>query len=105
VRVVFDNTDKKFPIEFDEVSVERTVYRDGINEYSINGNAVRLKDVLELLSSVSLGTSSHHIISQNEADRILLSNPKERKQMIEDALGLRVYHWKITEAERKLEKH
>jgi chromosome segregation protein len=104
VRVTFDNADKKFPLEYDEVSVERVVYRDGVNEYSINGNVVRLKDVLELLSAVSLGASSHHIISQNEADRILLSNPKERKQMIEDALGLRVYHWKITEAERKLEK-
>jgi len=104
VALTFDNSQSHFNIEFPEVTIERVVFRDGVNEYYINGSQVRLRDVIELLSNVSLGASSHHIISQNEADRILLSNAKERKQMVEDALGLRVYHWKIQESKKKLEK-
>ncbi|MEK7066726.1 MAG: hypothetical protein AAB965_04130, partial [Patescibacteria group bacterium] len=65
---------------------------------------MRLKDVIELLSAVSLGVSSHHIISQGEADRILNANIFERREMIEDALGLRVYQYKKEESERRLEK-
>src|SRR5690606_24171962 len=63
-----------------------------------------LKDIIELLSNVSLGSTGHHIISQGEADRILNSNLKERREMIEEALGLKIYHWKINESEKKLAK-
>lgn len=104
VSVVFDNRDKRLPLDFEEVIVTRTVYRDGANEYALNGSVVRLRDILELLANVSLGPSGHHIISQGEADRILSANLYERKKMIEEALGLNVYHWKISESERKLAK-
>jgi len=104
VTLVFDNSKKQFDIDFPEIAIERVVYRDGINEYSINGSKVRLRDIIELLSQVSLGTSNHHIISQNEADRILGASLKDRRLMIEDALGLRVYHWKIGESEKKFSK-
>src|SRR3989344_4845223 len=104
VSLVFDNSEKIFPIEFDEVIATRTVYRDGINEYSLNNSVVRLKDILDLMSNVGLGASGHHIISQGEADRILNANPKERRQMIEDALGLTLYEMKKEEANRKLKK-
>ena len=104
VTLVFDNTKKHFELDFGEVAISREVYRDGTNEYFLNGSQVRLRDILELLGQVSLGASSHHIISQNEADRILSASPKVRKMMVEDALGLRVYHWKIAESEKKLEK-
>jgi chromosome segregation protein len=104
VKVTFDNSDKLFNVDFSEVSIERTVFRDGINEYSINGSKVRLKDVHELLAHANIGQSGHHIISQGEADRILSSNPKERRNMIEEALGLRVYKYKKEEAEKKLSK-
>ena len=104
VSVVFDNKDKKFNIDFGEVEISRHVYRDGANQYFINGSQVRLKDIIELLSAVSLGVSSHHIISQGEADRILNANIYERREMIEDALGLRTYQYKKLESERKLEK-
>ena len=53
VRVVFDNSDKKLPIDFDEVIIERIVHRDGVNDYFINGSAVRLRDVHELLASAN----------------------------------------------------
>ncbi len=104
VKVVFDNSSKLFDVDFDEVSLERIVHRDGINQYFINNSQVRLKDIAELLAGANIGSSGHHIISQGEADRILNANPKERREMIEDALGLKVYHYKLAESEKKLQK-
>ncbi|NOY35911.1 MAG: AAA family ATPase [bacterium] len=102
VSLIFDNKGKFFPVDFDEVKITRKVFRDGANEYFLNGSQVRLKDIIEILSKVGLGTSSHHIISQGEADRILSASPKERRQMIEDALGLKIYQLRKQESERKL---
>lgn len=105
VTIVFDNTAKIFPkMDFEEVSIERAVFRDGQSEYTINGSKVRLRDVQELLASANIGETGHHIISQGEADRILSAQPRERRSMLEDALGLRVFEFKKQEAERKLEK-
>lgn len=104
VTITFDNSDRTFPVDFDEVSIAREIHRDASSEYFINGSAVRLKDVIELLASVHIGASGHHIISQGEADRILNTSPKDRRAMIEDALGLKIYHWKIIESEKKLLK-
>ena len=105
VTIVFDNGKRIFPkFEFDEVSIERAVFRDGASEYAINGSKVRLRDVQELLASANIGETGHHIISQGEADRILTAQPRERRSMLEDALGLRVFEFKKQEAERKLEK-
>lgn len=104
VKVIFDNSKRFLDIDFDEVVIERSVHRDGINQYFINGSQVRLRDVAELLASANIGSSGHHIISQGEADRILNANIKERKEMIEDALGLKVFQYKKQESDRKLEK-
>jgi len=98
VKVVFDNSDKVFGIDFPEVSIERVVHRDGANEYLINGSQVRLKDVIELLAKAHIGASGHHIISQGEADKILNASTKERKSIIEDALGLKIYQYKRIES-------
>ncbi len=104
VKVVFDNVNRMFNVDFDEVSLERVVHRDGINEYFINGTQVRLKDVAELLAHANIGSSGHHIISQGEADRLLSAQPLERREMIEDALGLKVFQYKKEESEKKLQK-
>lgn len=104
VGVVLDNTKRVFQMDFDEINLERTVNRDGQNEYSINNSKVRLKDVQELLAAANIGSTGHHIISQGEADRILSASNSERREMIEDALGLKVYQYKKNEAEKKLEK-
>src|SRR3989344_638389 len=104
VRVIFDNRKKIFDIDFPEVVIERTVHRDGLNEYLINGSQVRLKDVLELLSRAHIGASGHHIISQGEADKIVSASAKDRKDMVLDALGLKLYQYKRVESERKLKK-
>jgi chromosome segregation protein len=90
--------------EGDEVSLSRVVYRDGTNEYFINNQARRLKDVVEFLSKVGGGSLRHHIISQGEVDRILSASLKERREMIEDALGLRIHQLKKEEGKRKLQK-
>lgn len=109
VSIVFDNTPRKgvrvFPkLEFDEVAIERAVFRDGASEYAINGSKARLRDIQELLASANIGETGHHIISQGEADRILSAHPRERRAMLEDALGLKIFEFKKQEAERKLEK-
>ncbi len=115
VTIVFDNKKKVFKLsasegeqtlnlDFDDIEIAREVFADGTNKYTINNTEVRLKDIHELLASVHVGSSGHHIISQGQADRLLSSNGKERRQMIEDALGLKVYQTKIKDAEKRLEK-
>jgi len=114
VTIYFDNTDKIFKLtndsgenidlNYDTVSISRQVFPDGLNKYSLNGSEVRLKDINNLLASVNIGSSGHHIISQGEADRILNANSRDRKEMVEDALGLKIYQYKIKESERKLER-
>ena len=89
---------------YEEIIISRRVYRDGANEYFINNSQVRLKDVMELLGGFGLGASGHHIISQGEADRILSASSKEKREMLEDALGLKIFQLKRQEAERKLKK-
>ena len=89
---------------YDELVLSRTLYADGTSDYSLNDAKVRLKDVQELLSFTGIGSSAHTIINQGEADKILLASPKERKEALEDALGLRVYHMRLNESKRKLEK-
>lgn len=104
VSLTFDNAQRLLNLDFDEVKIERVVNRDGTNEYFLNGSQVRLKDIVELLASANIGSSGHHIISQGEADRVLSASPKERRAMIEDALGLRIYQYKKDESIKKLEK-
>ncbi|HVW82625.1 MAG TPA: AAA family ATPase [Candidatus Paceibacterota bacterium] len=104
VTIVFDNTRRTFKLDFDEIAIERVVYRDGASEYLVNGSKVRLRDIEELLAGANIGETGHHIISQGEADRILLASPKERRAMLEDALGLKLYEFKKEEAQKKLAK-
>lgn len=113
VSISFDNTDKVFgfqtaesksPILFDTVTFTREIFADGTSKYLLNDTEIRLKQMVELLNSVNIGTSSHHIISQGEADGILRANARERREMLEDALGLKIYHFRIKESESKLTK-
>ena len=114
VTIYFSNSDKVFKfandlgeninLNYDTISISREVFSDGLNKYILNGTDVRLKDIHNLLAFVNIGSSGHHIISQGEADRILNANPKERKEMVQDALGLKIYQYKIKESERKLER-
>ena len=113
VTIFFDNSKKIFSftnsgagvsLDYEEISISREVYPDGVNKYSINNTEVRLKDIIDLLASVNIGSSGHHIISQGEADKVLNASSRDRRAMIEDALGLKIYQYRIKESERKLEK-
>lgn len=104
VKVTFNNARRLLDIDFPEVIIERVVYRDGQNEYLLNGSIVRLKDIMQLLFGAHIGGSGYQIISQGEADRILNSSPRERREMVEDALGLKLYQSKKIESERKLQE-
>lgn len=116
VKIILENTndlfsrisapgkDKIISGGFEEAIIERVVNRDGSNEYFLNGSQVRLKDIIELLAQAHVGASGHHIISQGEADKILSANLKERREMVEDSLGLKIYQYKREESERKLAK-
>ena len=89
---------------YDELTLSRVIYADGTSDYTLNNAKVRLKDVQELLSYAGIGGSAHTIVNQGEADRILLASPKDRKEALLDALGLRVYHMRLSESSRTLEK-
>jgi chromosome segregation protein len=115
VTITFDNTKRMFALpslvesggpnlDYDEVTVSREVVADGSQNYRINGSEVRMKDIHELIASVNIGTSGHHIISQGEADRLLGAKAVERREMLEESLGLRLYHYRIRETQKRLEK-
>jgi chromosome segregation ATPase len=91
-------------LDKDVVTISRTIYADGKSEYQMNGVEVRVKDLHEFLLYIHLGNKSSWHISQGEADKVLQSNPLERKTIIEDALGLKVYHARINDSQRKLDK-
>lgn len=102
VSLHFDNDDGFFPIDFDEVIIGRKIYRDGDNEYYLNNSQVRLKDIVELLARSKLGLRGNSIVNQGSADEILKALPKERRGILEEALGLREFQLKKAEAETKL---
>jgi len=103
VTLFFDNSDKRIPLEFEEVSITRKVFRSGEGEYSINGSRVRLQDVVDLLAKAGIGKESYCIINQGMADAVLNASPLERRTLIEEAAGVKHFQIKKERAERKLE--
>ena len=101
VSLTIDNSDGQLPIEFTEVTITRTLFRNGGSEYSINGNACRLLDVQELLSDTGLGKQMHVIVGQGKLDTILYSTPVQRRSFIEEAAGILKYRRR---KERSLKK-
>ena len=102
VNLHFDNRDGFFPVDFEDVVIGRKVYRDGANEYFLNDSQVRLKDISELLARSKLGLRGHSIVNQGSTDEILKADPIERQGILEEALGLREFQIKKSEAESKL---
>ena len=102
VELVLDNECGTLPIEFNEVSVMRRLYRDGESEYYLNRAKVRRLDVLELLSDTGLGREMHSVIGQGRVEEILLSKPHERRRFVEEAAGLGKYQRRRARAESKL---
>jgi len=101
--VLFDNNDGWLPIDFGEVAVTRRAYRDGTNEYLVNGQRVRLKDVTELLAQSGLAERTYTIIGQGVVDAALALKAEERRRLFEEAAGIGLYRTRREEALRRLE--
>ena len=104
VTLVFDNTDKYLPLEYDEVEIKRRVYKDGTNEYFLNNERVRLKDITNLLLDSGIAKESFNIISQGKIESIIASKPSERRVIFEEAAGVLKYKRRKEDAIRKLDK-
>src|SRR3989338_932706 len=100
--ITFDNTSGFFPVDFNEVTIQRRIERDGNSRYFLNKAEVRLKDIIDFFAKVRLGTRGLSIINQGSSDLFVRATPQERRMMIEEILGLRQYQLKKHEAERKL---
>lgn len=104
VNLIFDNTDRHLPIDFNEVSIKRILYRTGENEYYLNGEKCRLKDISELLTDSGAARESFNIIGQGKIDEILSTKPSDRRVIFEEAAGVLKYKKRKEEAIRKLER-
>lgn len=103
VSLVFDNSDGKLPLDFNEVRITRRVFRSGDSEYYINKTACRLKDIHDMLADTGLGRESMTVIGQNKVDEILSSKPEERRLLFEEAAGISKYKQRKRDALRKLD--
>ncbi len=101
--VTFDNSEGWLPIDFSEVSIARRAYRDGQNEYLINNQKVRLRDVTEMLASSGLAERTYTIIGQGLVDAALSLKPEERRRLFEEAAGIGLYRTRKEQALRRLE--
>lgn len=102
VSLYFDNSQKIFPVEYEEIVVSRKLYRSGESEYSINKQVCRLKDVLDLMRDCGVGKEGYSIIGQGRIDEILSAKPEERRNIFEEACGISKFKAKKLETERKL---
>ena len=104
VSLILSNEDKILPIEYEEVTITRRLYRSGDSEYLINKNPVRLKDIHGLLMGTGIGTDNYSVIEQGQMDLILNSRPEDRRAIFEEAAGITKYKSHKKEALRKLEQ-
>src|SRR6476661_6847668 len=103
VALTIDNADGALPIEYSEVTISRTMFRNGGSEYAINGSPCRLLDVQELLSDSGIGREMHVIVGQGQLDSILHATPEDRRGFIEEAAGVLKHRKRKEKALRKLE--
>ncbi|MGA1481318.1 MAG: chromosome segregation SMC family protein, partial [Candidatus Nanopelagicales bacterium] len=103
VALTIDNTDGALPIEYTEVTISRTLFRNGGSEYAINGTPCRLLDIQELLSDSGIGREMHVIVGQGQLDAILHASPEDRRGFIEEAAGVLKHRKRKEKALRKLD--
>lgn len=104
VTLIFDNKDKYLPLDYEEVSITRRVFRDATNEYLINNEQVRLKDITNLLLDSGIAKESFNIISQGKVEEIISSKPESRRVIFEEAASVLKYRKRKEEALRKLDR-
>lgn len=104
VAITLDNSDHKLPVEFEEVTVTRKLYRSGESEYLINGAACRLKDINEMFYDTGIGKEGYSIIGQGQIDKILSGKPEERRELFDEAAGIVKFKRRKTLSLKKLEE-
>ncbi|MGH8826883.1 MAG: chromosome segregation SMC family protein, partial [Jiangellaceae bacterium] len=103
VVLTIDNADGALPIEYTEVTISRTMFRNGGSEYAINGQSCRLLDVQELLSDSGIGREMHVVVGQGQLDAVFLASPEDRRGFIEEAAGVLKHRKRKEKALRKLD--
>ena len=103
VAITLDNSDHKLPVEYEEVTVTRKLYRSGESEYLINGSACRLKDINEMFYDTGIGKEGYSIIGQGQIDKILSGKPEERRELFDEAAGIVKYKRRKSLSLKKLE--
>jgi chromosome segregation protein len=103
VKLIFDNSDKRIPLEYGEVTITRKLYRSGDSEYLINGSKVRLLDIQDMLAKAGVGRESYCVINQGMSDAVLNATPVERRSVIEDAAGVKQFQIKKDRSLKKLD--
>ena len=104
VTLIFDNSDHYLPLDYNEIAIKRRLYKDGTNEYFLNNEKVRLKDITNILLDSGMAKESFNIISQGKIEEILSNKPDERRIIFEEASGVLKYKRRKEEALRKLDK-
>lgn len=104
VTMVFDNRSRELPFDAEEVAISRRLDRSGLSQFFINDQEARLADITTMLAKVRLGSRGMTIISQGQADVFVSASPKERRELIEEILGLKEFRLKKRAAERKLDR-
>ena len=102
VAITLDNSDHALPVEYDEVTVSRRVYRSGESEYKINGHSCRLRDVTEMFYDTGIGKEGYSIIGQGQIDKILSGKPDERRELFDEAAGIVKFKRRKSAAIKKL---
>lgn len=103
VAITLDNADHQLPVDYDEVTVSRRLYRSGESEYMLNGTPCRLKDVNELFYDTGIGKEGYSIIGQGQIDKILSGKPEERRELFDEAAGIVKFKRRKYAAQKKLE--
>lgn len=104
VAITLDNSDHKLPVDFNEVTVTRRLYRSGESEYLINGSACRLKDINEMFYDTGIGKEGYSIIGQGQIDKILSGKPEERRELFDEAAGIVKFKRRKNTTIKKLEE-
>ena len=103
VAITLDNADHSLPLDYNEVTIARRVYRSGESEYLINGTTCRLRDVHELFYDTGIGKEGYSIIGQGQIDKILSGKPEEKRELFDEAAGIVKYKRRKATAQKKLE--
>jgi chromosome segregation protein len=104
VTVTFDNRDRRIPLDYAEVSITRSLDRSGESDYFLNGNKVRLLDVIDLVLKSNIGTSRHTVIGQGTIDQMILAGPAEVKNLLDEASGVKTYYIRRDKSLKRLEQ-